>query len=124
MGFEGRGGGVRVYELAAGGDLVALDNYFLVAGATSFCCDDCSIIGFRNFVDDSYETFMPSVFVIFFRTLCSIPDICKAGLGVGYSWEVEGELELWGEDIDLAERLDASCAFEGLGGEIRAICKV
>lgn len=109
---------MRVYELAAGGDLVALDDYVLVAGAAAFSCNDGSIIGFCDFIDDSYETFMPSIFVVVFRfrwrTLCSIPGVCKARLGVGYAWEVEGELDLRDQDVDLTKGLDASRAFEGL----------
>jgi len=48
--------------------------------------------------------------------LCSIPGIREAGLQVWYSWKVEGEIKLRNEYVDLAEGLDASCAFEGLCG--------
>ena len=61
---KGGGGGVHGDGFGGGWEDVAGDEDVRVSGTAAFGCDDVSVVGGGDFVDDADETLVPSVFMV------------------------------------------------------------
>lgn len=104
-----RGGG--------GGQGDAVDEDVLVGCTPAFGRDDGGVVCLCDFVDDADEGRVRGGRV-------EGLDVCDAGLEVGYSGEVEDELERGDCDDGGGEGFDAAAAFEGCGAEVGAVGEV
>lgn len=104
-----RGGG--------GGEGDAVDEDVLVGCTPAFGRDDGGVVCLCDFVDDADEGRVRGGRV-------EGLDVCDAGLEVGYSGEVEDELERGDCDDGGGEGFDAAAAFEGCGAEVGAVGEV
>lgn len=118
------------------------DDVFVPAAA-AFCCDDFGIVRYSDFVDNADEgasiavliaamglgleegVFVGEVIVVVVVGDLEIGCVgasevcpCKAGFYVRDAGKVEGQSELWNEDVELREGLNAARTEEGLGGEV------
>ena len=107
MRFERVGGGELGYCVFVVRELVAVDEDVLVGCATAFGRDYVGVILFCYFVDDAYETFLPAILVIFWRSFrekwnflgdsrrrrrrrsMAVFRVCEAGFDVGQAGEIE-----------------------------------
>ena len=126
MGFESRSlwyGWNFVLGVAA--ERVAVNEDVLIARSTALRRDDMCKVFLRYFVDNSYQTFRPVIFVVLSCLLdLTICTIAEAWLFVGHTREIEGELYGWCHDVELGDRPDLALPPEGLRREIGAITQV
>ena len=101
----------------------------VIRGTSSFGCDDVCEVASCYFVDDAYQAFVPTIFVIFvmvvmirvvFRRIAGTRS-SKAGFIIRHSVQVEVHSKGRDLDVDLCQRLDASSLLKGLIAEIGAV---
>src|SRR5262249_44242086 len=92
----------------------------VIRGTSSFGCDDVCEVAGCDFVDDTYQAFVPAIFAILVIVVLIwvVPGgIAGTGTGearfnIGHSVQVEVHSKGRDLDVDLRHRLDASSVLE------------